>query len=363
MAELIDAAMKKELMRLVERSKWYYSQPHIKRQIERVDGQCHNQQKAPNGLLKSASDVPGAIDVHKLQLTHGKHWKKSDTPTINGGPLSVRSESAKVPTATVHLRSDAADRSTRQAKTCYNCGSTKHLARRCKVQDLSAADRPSEPPIATKSSVPSRKSKNKNTGVIKLTQLIEKNLAHLRSTKAEDRPKVCFNCGSLEHLACSCDSAITHFAPYQAPDSEKPLRCHKCGAIGHIAGDCGLHPTMAVPEIGDTSTASSVPKPSSRRAVACYNCSGIGHLARHCHLGPQRDPERVASAHVSRTLTVNVNPQNSPIRGGNKSSRRGKPGRRSAAPHFVEIAGNGEGITTCDYEVRPGQITRTGLVV
>ncbi|KAF2275519.1 uncharacterized protein EI97DRAFT_77440 [Westerdykella ornata] len=387
MTALIDAAMEKELRRLVERSEWYYGQPHIKRQIEWMVRHRSNQLKAQNHLGKPISGVPTMReDVHRIKNTAVRRPKQNDMPAIHGVPGMARTQSGKIPSAGVVSTSKTVNKTTRQAKACFNCGSFEHLVRRCNVASAVAADKPAKLSTDHHTAIPPT-TESKNRGATKLAEMIEITLSQMRSTKSEPRPKACYTCGSLEHLARRCNETATQAkhkpsdpstvngasvipvraandVPLRQPlDSEKPIRCRKCRSIGHIARHCDVVPTMAANKAGDASDANGGPRFTERRPVICYNCEQVGHIARNCHGGRRHESSKAVPAAASKPPTANGHLHKTPFRGRNRNFRREKSDKPSFAPDYVEIAGNGEGITTCDYEVRPGQVTRTGLVV
>jgi hypothetical protein len=82
-----------------------------------------------------------------------------------------------------------------------------------------------------------------------------------------------------------------------------------------------------------------VARQSPRRGPTCYNCNKVGHIARNCYAAPK----------------------NNKPRGNNFSGRNA-----SHRGNYIDVvlpSSNGEGITTCDYVLKPGQYTRLGLRV
>jgi hypothetical protein len=87
----------------------------------------------------------------------------------------------------------------------------------------------------------------------------------------------------------------------------------------------------------------------SAKTFTCYNCCKEGHIARNCDSSRKTDPPgHVANTHARDTS------------GRNRNYRRAQNDRFA---HRIDVAGNGEGLRTCDREVRKGDVTRTGLII
>lgn len=75
-----------------------------------------------------------------------------------------------------------------------------------------------------------------------------------------------------------------------------------------------------------------------------YNCNEEGHLARD-YSAPTAEANNGGPRDVS---------------GRNRNFRRAQNDRVAKR---IEVVGNGEGLRTCDREVRKGEWTRTGLLI
>jgi hypothetical protein len=109
------------------------------------------------------------------------------------------------------------------------------------------------------------------------------------------------------------------------------LNCYYCGEEGHIARNC-------------TSKAADAIEETKRSNVTCYNCNHEGHVARVCNA-----PAQVPKKNLKRDTTGRIR--------NIRRSQNGPFDRR------IDVTGNGEGIRTCDREVRKGEVTRTGLII
>jgi hypothetical protein len=114
------------------------------------------------------------------------------------------------------------------------------------------------------------------------------------------------------------------------------FNCFYCGEEGHIAHNCTTKAT-------DTLKAADKAKETKRPALTCYNCNEEGHIARNCEV----------------SAPINISPRRDST-GRNRNSRRAQNDRFARR---IDVTGNGEGIRTCDREVRKGEVTRTGLII
>lgn len=123
-------------------------------------------------------------------------------------------------------------------------------------------------------------------------------------------------------------------AKTRKPKPANHFSCYYCGENGHIARNCTA-------KAAATNQAADAIK---RSTIVCNNCKEEGHIARICNA-----PAKVSEKTVRRDAT-----------GRNRNVRRPQKDR---ADRRIDVAGNGEGIRTCDREVRKGEVTRTGLII
>ncbi|KAF2875636.1 hypothetical protein BDV95DRAFT_591099 [Massariosphaeria phaeospora] len=190
------------------------------------------------------------------------------------------------------------------------------------------------------------------------TKTLVNKINELTKTVPKRAPPTCYNCNVLGHLARNCSAPIASRAPLADKTNNLPTSapittskphprplpiCYTCNTPGHLARNCRAPTEPRAPLTTDT----------SRPPPTCYACNTPGHLARNC-------PSPIDSVHADAAPTER---RASPT-GRNKNYRRAKR-ERDAAEFLVPIAisGNGEGLRTCDREVRVGEVTRTGLVV
>lgn len=142
--------------------------------------------------------------------------------------------------------------------------------------------------------------------------------------------------------------------------TRKPSNCFKCGKVGHIARNCTTETTARHPATkSSTSREPNTIKnagatnglsggPTKQKSSKCFKCGRPGHGLRKCTLE--------TSLNVTEKSMVQVRDMASR----NKNYRRAQ---RDRVVGVIEVKGNGEGLKTCDREVKIGEMTRTGLIV
>ncbi|KAF2125899.1 hypothetical protein P153DRAFT_408813 [Dothidotthia symphoricarpi CBS 119687] len=137
---------------------------------------------------------------------------------------------------------------------------------------------------------------------------------------AQDVPEVVDYTARPQRVSSKSPSA-TPSAESESPSPEpkKTANCFNCGDGGHVSRQC---------------TAESKKQPV-KQPIHCYNCGAGGHMSRNCTM-----PRFQKSGHGRKKIFRRV--QRVPV---------------------IEVSTNGEGLRTCDREVKKGEMTRTGLVV
>lgn len=192
----------------------------------------------------------------------------------------------------------------------------------------------------------------------------------------------CFRCGEKGHIARDCSVTLDEgIAPSMNTDgtairagesvttkevSKKRTRrlpvCFNCSETGHTARNCTVDQGLAtIPEENAAKTGEAdtgikdESKNGTRPPPVCYNCNEEGHIARNCRYPREFSRQN----HFNENLTDNPDPNVG--RGRNKNRRRARVDRYMDYVQAIPVIHNGEGITTCDREVRLGEVTRTGL--
>lgn len=107
----------------------------------------------------------------------------------------------------------------------------------------------------------------------------------------------------------------------------------------------------------DGKDAQSKKKQAKANTVSCWNCNSHGHRSRDCTVSSEGMYQSKKAKHTSRGgADTGAGPSA-------KRPARGRRAKRESLVHPIEVNGNGEGLRTCDREVRPGETTRTGLIV
>jgi hypothetical protein len=167
--------------------------------------------------------------------------------------------------------------------------------------------------------------------------------------------------------------------------THKSTKCHTCGNLGHLARNCTT-PTVEKPVVPKAATFAATGKPTGpanpSTSVTCYNYGQDGHMIRDCtfKVAPKVKPvfkcyNCSEEGHLSRDCTKEKKAKRQPptcynCRGeGHLSSDCTAPRKDNyqsyqvQRAYCIEVAGNGEGLRTCDREVKKGEKTRTGLVI
>lgn len=215
----------------------------------------------------------------------------------------------------------------------------------------------------------SEKSKNTKPATasegIKATTKVH--LAGINMTAAH-KIAICYSCSDAGHFSRNCPAKIKQelFVPEPAGTAsnprarrdakpKEPFPCYNCGQDGHMSRNCPEEKHEAI-------------KKTQGASVLCYNCNAEDHLSRDCT--EKKKPVR------PRPVCYNCNEEGHLFRDCTEAMKEDTHGPRDTSGrsrHFcqvqhdraayIEVAGNGEGLRTCDREVKKGEKTRTGLVI
>lgn len=122
--------------------------------------------------------------------------------------------------------------------------------------------------------------------------------------------------------------------------------------------------TNGISKPGGSPTGKDLESERKRRkanAVLCWNCNGHGHLARDCTVS-SGDVETAEKPKPKPKPTVRGSTSGLTEKSTKRAARTHR-GKRDRLVYPIEVTGNGEGLRTCDREVRSGELTRTGLVI
>jgi hypothetical protein len=215
----------------------------------------------------------------------------------------------------------------------------------------------------------SEKSKNTKPATasegIKATTKVH--LAGINMTAAH-KAAICYSCNGADHFSRHCpaktkqelvvpEPAGTAGNPNTCRDAKpkEPFPCYNCGEDGHMSRNCPAEKTEAT-------------KKAQGASVVCYNCNAEGHLSRDCT--EEKKPVRPRpvcyncneEGHLSRDCTEAMKEDTRGPRDNSGRSRHFRQAQHDRAA-YIEVASNGEGLRTCDREVKKGEKTRTGLVI
>lgn len=305
---LIDLAIEDMLKYLIARSEWYYGQPHVQRHLNYIN-RTYYYRKDP----KKVKDL----------FPEGGSWQ------VNG-QSDVKEPAIKAKTKKTRRNKDKPDQKQESKKTHDGKEDDKH---KLKSRDEPAAQTGS--PTQEKEAMSSSKSSN------------SKHKNH-----------------KLQKVA---NGTITE----SKKPTRQPLNCYTCNETGHISRNCPYVTTvddLAEPE-NHQATKPPLNKKTAREPPIYYNCKEVGHIARKCPNQPaqNRGIEFVGANSTANTngfLNDVTNVRPSAYSGRNKHHRRAKADRSADRVYDpIYISSNGEGLMTCDHEVKTGQATRLGLVI
>ncbi|KAF2106089.1 hypothetical protein BDV96DRAFT_694353 [Lophiotrema nucula] len=153
------------------------------------------------------------------------------------------------------------------------------------------------------------------------------------------------------------------------PKRSKGNACFKCSEEGHLARHCTAAATndgVSQDPVIVSATKMNAAPATTRSPPTCYNCKEVGHIARYCTQPRAYQAEGIEFVGAESSGTDHASPVSSTRpTGRNKFQKRARADRRPYQPYNwnIDVQPNGEGLTTCDVEVRSGQVTRTGMVI
>lgn len=156
-------------------------------------------------------------------------------------------------------------------------------------------------------------------------------------------------------------SKSTLKAPLNRSAANKQAICYYCGGAGHQARNCPIktkQESVVSEPAGTPASSKTARNAKPKAAFICYNCGEDGHMSRDC---PAEQTEKTKKAQGSLVKCYNCNAQGHLSR--DFTQEKKQPRFRQARVAYIEVAGNGEGLRTCDREVKKGEKTRTGLVI
>jgi hypothetical protein len=324
MGDILDAAIQDRLNSWIARSKRYYDQPHMKDKLRFSNNHYYG--------TAAIARPPRKIQGQKNQI-------------------SFANFQANVPPEEENMLKDGRGR--RRKPTRGSISQDKVSQKPTTNDDLTPATKTytaRSKRNAAKSSNKSNSHSNVDTKFVDQTPLSKKQPAMGKRLANLN----CYNCGERGHLSRDCVLQLPEHEQIRANHTiREPIICYSCNEAGHIARDCGYPSCKPV-----------------RQPPICYNCNCVGHIARNCpepriSCGAQDSTESINIDHNKKNTCDSSNSRASVYAGRNRNRRRANA-ERYADKYFekmIDISGNGETITTCDREVKQGQVTRLGLTI
>lgn len=309
----------------------------------KVREQVKNSRRPNNAKRGQATEGPEAGTVQSGAVTGSEKEILGDDiktahPKRKARPSRKTSKLPK-PTAAerVHRIVPPRAEANKANTTCYKCGLNGHFARECTT--------------IVETDPPCRKCGIKGHVARQCTTATTEQ-DHERSSKSEG-PKRAGASSKTDSIVEAIKEVVKTSLPARPPPT-----CYNCNAVGHIARNC------TILRMHRDATSSSPP----RKPLVCYNCNSIGHIARNCTIpDAQTGPSIVKAVNAelpsppkSKAVLQDVSNTRALHSGRNRNYRRAKE-EKSVEP--IVLTGNGEGLRTCDREVRRGEVTRLGLVI